>query len=223
MTQITSPTNDQGKEYSTFIQEQLRSEDKRRESVTTRAATALTGATGLVTIVLAVFTVFLGKDFTLKGCAKSWLLVAIIALLLAAACAVLAGYPAKFDTPKADTLGAMVNNRWVDHEVDARNITAYINTALILSLRHGTEKKMKWLFAAAFFQLVAVGALVGCVLAVIGICFWPMNHVAAADSSTTTTRPKPPPSATPVTSTVVVTVTCPCSHHITEPLPKKDP
>lgn len=211
-------SDDQGKEYSAFIQEQLHSEDKRRESVTTRAAGALTGATGLVTLVLAVFAVFLGKDFTLKGCAKNWLLVAIIALLIAAALAVVAGYPAKFDTPTAGTLGTMVNNRWLDHEVDARNIAAYINTALIVSLRKGTEKKMKWLFAAGTFQLLAVGALVGCTLAVTGICVWPMNHFPATDVPTATPPPPPPP-----VTTVVVTVTCPCSHHGTGPPPKMDP
>ena len=54
-------SDDQGKEYSAFLQERLRSEDKRRESVTTRAGAALTGATGLVTLVLAVFAVSSAK------------------------------------------------------------------------------------------------------------------------------------------------------------------
>ncbi len=52
---------DQGKTYSAFIEAQLKAENDLRASVTARANSALTGATGLVTLVLAVFAVFLGK------------------------------------------------------------------------------------------------------------------------------------------------------------------
>ena len=64
---------------------------------------------------------------------------------------------------------------------------------------------MMWLFAAGVFQLVAVGALVLCTLAVAGACVWPMNYFAASDAPPPTSSP--PPSPVP---TVVVTVTCAC-------------
>jgi hypothetical protein len=57
--------SDRGKSYAEFIDAQLQAEESRRASITSRAATALNGATGFVTLVLAVCAIFLGKDFLL--------------------------------------------------------------------------------------------------------------------------------------------------------------
>ena len=86
-------TADQGKEFAAFVDAELKAEQDRRASVNTRAGTALTGSTALVTLVLAVFAVFVGRNFTLSGWARAFLAIALVFLLLAAICAVVAGVP----------------------------------------------------------------------------------------------------------------------------------
>jgi hypothetical protein len=159
--------SEQGKQYATFIEAQLRAEDERRSSVTSRAGSALTGATGLVTLVLAVVAVLLGKDFTLSGPAKAFLVAALFALLLSGCCAVLAGVAWSFVTPKPKTLQEMLQSHWTDSEVTARNNTAYCDLTTLLSLRHGTRIKFRFLTAAAVCQIAAIAALAACTLAVV--------------------------------------------------------
>jgi hypothetical protein len=116
---------DQGKQYAAFIEAELKAENERRDSVNSRAATVLTGSAGLVTLVLAVFTVLIGKDFKLTGCAKDWIEVSLVALLLAAMCAVVAGVPWTSTSTNAKTLHSFRTTYWGDTEVTARGKTAY--------------------------------------------------------------------------------------------------
>lgn len=66
-------SDERGTQYASFIEAELTAETARGRSINSRAAAVLTGATGLVTLSLAVFAVFIGKDFVLQSCAK-WLL-----------------------------------------------------------------------------------------------------------------------------------------------------
>lgn len=159
--------DDQGKQYAAFIEAELKAENERRDSVNRRAATALTGSAGLVTLVLAVFTVFVGKDFKLSGCAKWSLAVALIALLIAALCAVVAGIPWISTAAKPKTLQWFLRSRWGDTEVTARGRTAYCNAISIARARPGTNIKFYFLVAAHACQAIAVGGLVVCTLAVV--------------------------------------------------------
>lgn len=168
--------SDQGTEYATFISAQLKAEDERRTSVNTRAGGALTGATGLVTLVLAVFAVLIPtQHVVLSGWAKGFLALALFALLACAFCAVMAGLPWRFDVTDLPTLNRMLNEQWKDDEVDARNITAYLNTLVLRSLRSGTDIKIRFLLAAGISQLVAVAALAFCTLAVLDL--WPPSVI----------------------------------------------
>lgn len=88
--------SDQGTQYAAFIEAQLKAENDLRSSIDSRAASALTASTGIVTLVLAVFAVLIKKDFTLTGSAKIFLAGALMALLAAAICALLALQPGKF-------------------------------------------------------------------------------------------------------------------------------
>lgn len=156
---------DQGKTYASFIEAQLRTENELRASVDSRANSALTGATGLVTLVLAVFSVFLGRDFSLGGHAKLYLVLALAALLMSAICALVAALPGKQRYTEGSTMQAFLDNpRWKDDEIDARNNTAYCNLTVLNSLRVGTDTKVKWLIAAGCFQIVATLNLGLCTL-----------------------------------------------------------
>lgn len=158
---------EQGKQYASFIEAELKAENDRRSSINTRAAAALTGAAGLVTVVLAVFAVLVGKDLTLTASARSRLVVAMMALLGAGLFAVLAGLPWRYKATKPATLLYFLEQSWGDTEVTARGRTAYCNVVVVKSLRRGNVIKSALLVAAATCQAVAIFALVLCTIAVV--------------------------------------------------------
>ena len=149
----------QGSEYATFIENELKHEYDRRDAVNSRAAGAITAATGLVTIVLAVLAVLKGKDFTLTGGPLTAIAVALFALLAAAVLAILAGINWNYNVTTVDTMRQMLRDHWGDCDIDARNIAAHCNVETISSLRKGTNIKIRYLVAGAGAQVVAVLAL----------------------------------------------------------------
>ena len=153
--------------YAAFIENELKAENDRRDSVNARAGLALTGSTGLVTLVLAVSAVFVGKDFVLSGWARFWLAAALICLLSAAICAVVAGYPWASTVRSANYLQSLLDDHWEVTEVAARNITASCNVDTLRSLRTGTAVKFRFLMGAGAFQALAAAALVVCTLLVV--------------------------------------------------------
>lgn len=159
--------SDRGTQYTSFIEAELKAEVDRRESVNSRASTALTSSAGIVTLVLTVFAVLIHKDFTLSGPAKWFLVVALFAFLCSAITAVLAGIPWYTKVTKPSTLAAMINTRWADSESTARNNTAYANAVVIESLRRGTDIKFWFLIAAGACQIIAIAALAGCTLVIV--------------------------------------------------------
>lgn len=166
--------DDQGKQYAAFIEAQLAAETDRRNSVNSRAATTLTGATGLVTLALAAFVIFVGKDPVLSGPAKFCLAVALVALFFAAVSAVLAGLPWTSSATSPETMRSFLRDTnlrgsqgWNNSEVTARNFTAQCNLRAIEVLRPGTKKKFIALIIANVFQILAVVFLVACTLFVV--------------------------------------------------------
>lgn len=167
--------DEQGTQYAAFIEAQLAAEYERRASVNTRAASTLTGCAGLVTVVLAVFAVLVGKDFVLSGPPRDYLAKALIALLAAALLAVLAGIPWTSSVPPLKLLRGFLNDPdpsqgpwgWTNDEVDAREWTAKCNLRTLASLRRGTSLKFVLLILAGLAQVVAVCYLVACTLGVV--------------------------------------------------------
>ncbi|MCX2929265.1 hypothetical protein ORI20_03190 [Mycobacterium sp. CVI_P3] len=160
--------SDQGKQYAAFIEAELKAEYDRRNGTNTRAAGALTGATGFVTLVLAVYAVLLHKDFTLSGAAKCWLISALMALLGAGILAVAAGLPWRYKATAPATLRYFLRESWEDSEVTARGRTAYCNMVVLHSLRLGNQIKTAFLIGAAVAQVVAIFSLALSVLALLG-------------------------------------------------------
>jgi hypothetical protein len=164
---MADTVTDQGTQYAAFIDAELEREIARRESANTRAGAALTRATGLVTLVLALFAIFLGKDSLVTGWAKGFIAGAVVVLLAAGACAVVAIRPQPEDVVGTETLRTLLTDHWTDTETSARNQTARMVVDRIDELRSVTTAKGKWLLAAAILQLVAVGALATSTLIVV--------------------------------------------------------
>jgi hypothetical protein len=150
---------EQGTGWATFIHDQLEREYSRRDALNTRAAAAMTSATGLVTLLLAVVAVLRGKDFTLTGGSLAALYTAILALLGSALLAVLAGVSWHHRVTSIESMRAMLADHWRDDEVDARYIAAHCNLETVASLRTGSSLKAHLLMGAAAMQVLAIVAM----------------------------------------------------------------
>jgi hypothetical protein len=150
--------------YAAFIEAELKSENDRRESVHSRAATLVTSSAGLVTLALGVFGLLVGKHQNFPDLAKPFFVAGVVGLLLGGACAVAALFPLDQRYVDDSTLGDMVVSRRADSEAFARGAVAYINAMGLVSLRRGTTIKALLLFASGVGQILAMLA--------IGICVW---------------------------------------------------
>lgn len=157
----------QGETYAAFIAAELAREHDRREKIDTRAAAAVGGASGLVTIAVAGLAVVRGKDATIGGGAATFAALTIAAFLISAVLAVLAGLPRRYDAVGATTMSAMLDGHWKDSEVTARNNTAYLHVRAVTSLREINRAKSVLLVASLAAQALAVACLGGVVLAVV--------------------------------------------------------
>jgi hypothetical protein len=84
--------DEQGSEWVAFIAKELDREYDRRDRLNTRSATAITSATTLVTLSLAVMAVLKGQHLVVSGALKvGSLLGALVLLLAAAVLSILAG------------------------------------------------------------------------------------------------------------------------------------
>jgi hypothetical protein len=158
---------EQGTEYGKFIQNELNFEHERRDTVNSRAATAVTSATGLVTVTLAVVAVLKGQHFTFHGASLVLLAIGLLAFLISGVLAVLAGLNWRYDVASIDALRQMSTDRWIDRETTARSLIAQCNVHTINSLRAGNNIKFIFLLAAGFAQIAAILALSFSVLVVV--------------------------------------------------------
>ena len=146
--------------YAAFIEAELKAENDVRDSVNSRAASALTGATGLMTLALAAFAVLVGTQHLFTGLARLLLVIALAFLLGAGGCAVLAGFPWRQKLTSLRTIERMLNSHHREDTQDvARDAVAYCNAAVLDSLRSGTSIKVRFLLAAGACQIAAIAAL----------------------------------------------------------------
>ncbi|OYN78902.1 hypothetical protein [Mycolicibacterium sphagni] len=154
--------DDHGSEVAAFIQGQLAFEQARQDSLTSRAGAALTGTTGVVTLVLAVGAYFVGNKAS--GIALVVLSLAVGALLASAVCAVVANLPWRAAVIDTHSMREILTERWPAQEFTAQVSAA--NVESIERLRVGSDNKARWLLFAVVWQAIALGALLLCALIV---------------------------------------------------------
>lgn len=156
-----SHTSSQGTQYASFIEAELKRENERRTAVIARAASVMTGSAGLVTLVLALIAVIIGKDTAITGGAEACVAIAVLALLGSAACSLQASRARRSnELTSVETLRELIGQQhWKDTEVTARYQTAHITIEQIERLRKGSAIRGKWLRAAGIMQVMAVAAL----------------------------------------------------------------
>ncbi|NTY58731.1 hypothetical protein [Mycolicibacterium sphagni] len=154
---VVAPPLERGTQFAAFLEAELKREIDRRDSINTRAIAALTGATGLATLVLALFAVVIGKDATINGAAKILMMVAVLALLAASGFALVAARPRKNYVIGVETLEEIITPKiWGLFEPHARHQTSRLIIEQIKDLRPETLTRGRRLIASAALQVVAV-------------------------------------------------------------------
>lgn len=155
--------DEQGGEWVSFIAKELDREYDRRDVLNTRASTAITGATTLVTISLAVLALLKSQHCTVSGALGAGsLLGALVLLLTAAVLGILAGASrGRFELAAVGDMRRMLGEElWGADNVDARNYTAQLNLVAIGSLRAGNGVKYRFLVISFVVQALGVMLLV---------------------------------------------------------------
>lgn len=159
--EVTPPAEsaDQGVEWSNFINKELEREYTRRDTVNTRAAAAVTSATTLITVTLAVVGIAKGAHYVIDGpLLVSLLAAALLLLLLAALLSIVAGAVGRgFRVASENDMRKMLSAElWPTHSIDARWHTADLNLTAIKTLRAGTSRKYWYLVTAHVVQATGV-------------------------------------------------------------------
>ena len=156
------PPKDQGTEWSDFIKKELDREYTRRDTLNTRAAGAITSATTLITVSLAVIGIAKGAHYVIDGLMATVLLgFALLFLLVAAVLSILAGaVGGEFKVAAVNDLNRMLSAElWPVDTIDARYYTAQLNILATKTLRAGNTTKYRYLVIALVVQAIGVSLL----------------------------------------------------------------
>lgn len=152
-------SSEQGRTYSTFINEQLKSEHARRISLDERGARLQQSTSVAVGLFGAALGLTLGKDASIGGAALVLFALAVLALSAAFFCGIMATKLVSYAVADDRTMLEMLSSRWVDTETSSRNITAWLDAKTIERLRPGNNFKAAWLLRGIACQ--GAGVLLG--------------------------------------------------------------
>lgn len=152
--------SDQGLTYTAFIARELETERERRKALDARGASVVTVSAGLATLLTAVGAFVSGvTGFELPGSAVWPLTLALLAFAAAGLCGIAATFLWRYNAPASETLIAMLTDKWMTDEVDARNLVARLDVMAIRSLRDRNQWKARLLIGALAFQVAGLVAL----------------------------------------------------------------
>jgi hypothetical protein len=161
-------SSDQGKTYLAFIEGELKVERERRSTYDARGQALITTSGTLVTL-LAGFAALVKTATT--ATLSSWTLVAFaLAVTLfigAAGCGILAGWNRYYAVAKTKTLQRMLDDHWIDDEIDARNNVATLQLITVDTLRKANAFKATCVTVGLIVQVFALVALGGAVVMVV--------------------------------------------------------
>lgn len=166
------PASPGGLVFQTLVKEALTHEFERRKNLESKGAVLLAASGSLVTVILGLTLLVLGREFVLASReAILRLCVALVLFVLSATAAIVVQtFAFKYDVVKQDDLDKIVkdNDYWFSTENRATRDSVGINVKTIRSLRKGNAIKARFLLSGLIFQLVAIGFLAWA----IGIELW---------------------------------------------------
>lgn len=150
---------EQGSTYAAFIEDQMKAEQSRRTSLDERGSKLQQSASLAAGLFATALGLLLGEESKLAGWGLGLFVAAVVVLLLAFLCGVVATRLIAYEVADEETFGQMLNDRWGDSEATSRNITAYLNAKTIERLRPGNNFKAGALLAGITCQ--AIGVVLG--------------------------------------------------------------
>jgi uncharacterized membrane protein len=152
--------SEQGREFSTFIQTELKAEQERKKALEARGLAIGTQSGGFLALVVALTTLVTGSNnYTWSERGTQGLFIALMPLVVA----ILFGFRASsmnpYEVQSLSTLEAMTRSKWEMPEVDARSATAQANVKQLRSLRIGNNKKAFWVNAGYWLQFAGLVSL----------------------------------------------------------------
>jgi hypothetical protein len=152
-----------GEAYSAFIKTQLKAEYDRRASLDGRGIALVTTSGTFVTLIFALATFGLGKDYQPSSVARLLVLGAVVGLCLAALLGLVANALRRYEVMKGGALLAMTREHWRDGDELARRVCADSDARTTVTLRSGNERKADLITAGLVAQLAGISAVVAAV------------------------------------------------------------
>jgi hypothetical protein len=110
-----------------------------------------------------------GKDFTPSGVSKLLIAASLASFVGAGALGIFANANRRYQVTAKQTHQRMLNEHWVDDEIDARNYVATLNLATLDTLRDGNNVKVWFLSAALICQVIAIALLGAAIIVQVSI------------------------------------------------------
>lgn len=162
--------SDQGTVYAAFIEAELPAERDRRKAHEERGAALVTTSTAFAGLIVVVAALILGAGYKLNGGTLTGALVICVLVLFVTAgiFGLLANRLMSYDVVTDETFKQMLNERWPDTEISARNETSQFRVATVTSLRKTNDTRASWIERGQWAQLVAVVVLLIATLIEVG-------------------------------------------------------
>ena len=157
------PASPGGLVFQSLVKDALAHEFERRKSLESKGAVLLTASGSMVTLILGLTLLVLGKDFVLANRdAVKALCAALVAFVVSATAAIVVqAFAFKYDVVKQDDLDKIVkdNGYWFSTENRATRDSVGISVETIRSLRKGNRIKAWFLLCSLGSQLLAIALL----------------------------------------------------------------
>lgn len=152
--------NDGGERYASFVEQELKAERTRRETLDGRGQAVVTTSGALVALLGAVGAIVMQRaGFALPGDAHYPLLAALVLFVVATFFGILVTYNFKYDVADRETLAELAEHLTDSDDEIALISTVGTNVKTIVTLRRGNNIKATLLLVALFAQLGALLSL----------------------------------------------------------------
>jgi hypothetical protein len=157
------PASPGGLVFQALVKDALAHEFERRKSLESKGAVLLTASGTMVTLILGLTLLVLGKDFALASRSAIATLCAALAAFVLSAIAAIAvqAFAFKYDVVKQDDLDRIATDDtyWFSTEDRATRDSVDISVRTIKSMRKGNRSKAWVLSSGLVFQVIAIGLL----------------------------------------------------------------
>jgi len=153
--------------YGAFVDAELQAQDARKASFEQRGVAVVTTSGVLVTLLFALAGLSTSAStFVLPHSARPWLVVALVAFVLAAVAALATNFPLRYEAVTGEQIRSRLNEDPLRDEARAERDVALTRVKALIDAKRKNGIKGAFLFAAIAFEVLAV-ALVGVAVCIV--------------------------------------------------------